>query len=147
MHEPDYPSCMGKVVGFYSKHDRTPGEDSVQVLVSLQWMRVKACTDIAHWVTAGPALGLTCYVYGGRLNNQSPGQDCLDTGERPSHIPNLEYFLTLGSSTNDLGSLVHCILDGSSRIPSPNQEIGEIQRSPLVLPVPGQPVLTHCAWH
>ena len=82
---------MGEVVGFHGKHDRIPGYDLVQVPMSLQWTRVKACTDTACWVTAGPAPGVACYVYGGRQNNQSPGQDCIDTGERPNHVPSPEY--------------------------------------------------------
>ena len=36
---------------------------------------------------------------------------------------------------------------GSSKIPSTDQEGGEIKRSPLALPVPGQPAVAHCGWH
>ena len=63
-----------------------------------------------RWVTTEPGLGLTLYAYGGRLNNHLQGR-MPETGDGPNHVPNLEYFLPLESSTNDLGSLVHRVLD------------------------------------
>ena len=35
----------------------------------------KGMIDTAYWVTNGPALGGTLYMYGDRPINQSPGQD------------------------------------------------------------------------
>ena len=66
----------------------------------------KGRLDAAHWVTTGPHRGehVMCMVTGRTTDLQGKMPE---TGDGPNHIPNRDYFLLLGSSTNDLGSLVH----------------------------------------
>ena len=71
----------------------------------------KGVLDTALRVTTGPApkKHSMCMVTGQTTDLQGKMPE---TGDGPNHVPNPEYFLPLGSSTKDLGSRVHRVLDG-----------------------------------
>ena len=70
----------------------------------------KGMLGIARWVTTVPAPGGTLYMYVYiMVTDQTTDlhSKMSETGDGPNRIPNPEYFLPLGSNTNDLGSPVH----------------------------------------